>query len=47
MRVQVMSQTIMVVGPDPEGIGDALEAEGVVVRITDTVSASTLGDASR
>ena len=41
-----MVQTALVAGPDPEGLGDALEAEGVdVVRITDTVSASTLDDA--
>jgi len=41
-----MSQTAIVAGPDPEGLGDALEAEGVdVVRIADTVSASTLDDA--
>ena len=38
-----MSQTAIVAGPDPEGLGDALEAEGLdVVRITDTLSASTL-----
>ena len=38
-----MSQTAIVAGPDPEGLGDALEAEGPdVVRITDTLSASTL-----
>jgi len=41
-----MAQTAIAAGPDPEGVGDALEAEGVdVVRITDTVSASTLDDA--
>ena len=41
-----MPQTAIVAGPDPEGVGDALEAEGVdIVRITDTVSASTLDDA--
>jgi len=41
-----MSQTAIVAGPDPEGLADALEAEGVdVVRIADTVSASTLEDA--
>ena len=41
-----MSQTAIVAGPDPEGLGDALEVEGVdVVRITDTVSASTLDEA--
>jgi len=41
-----MAQIAIVAGPDPEGLGDALEAEGVdVVRITDTVSASTLEDA--
>ena len=38
-----MSQTAILAGPDPEGVGDALDAEGVDVgRITDTVSASTL-----
>ena len=38
-----MSQTAILAGPDPEGVGDALDTEGVdVVRITDTVSASTL-----
>jgi Trk K+ transport system NAD-binding subunit len=41
-----MSRTAIVAGPDPEGLVDALETEGVdVVRITDTVSASTLDDA--
>ncbi|MFO7833673.1 MAG: CTP synthetase [Halohasta sp.] len=38
-----MSQTAIVAGPDPEGLVDALDAEGLsVTRITDTVSASTL-----
>jgi len=41
-----MAQTAIVAGPDPEGVGDALDAEGVdVVRIADTLSASTLDDA--
>ena len=41
-----MDQLAIVAGPDPEGLGDALESEGVdTVRITDTVSASTLEEA--
>ncbi|WP_253738280.1 DUF7126 family protein [Halohasta salina] len=41
-----MAQTAIVAGSDPEGLVDALEAEGLsVTRITDTVSASTLDDA--
>ena len=41
-----MSRTAIVAGPDPEGVGDALEAEGLsITRIADTVSASTLDDA--
>ena len=41
-----MSRTAIVAGPDPKGLGDALEAEGVgVVRIADTVSAATLEEA--
>jgi len=41
-----MAKTAIVAGADPEGVGDALEAEGVdIVRITDTVSASTLDEA--
>lgn len=41
-----MSQIALVAGPDPEGLGDALEAEGMeVVRIEDIVSTATLEDA--
>jgi hypothetical protein len=38
-----MSQIAIVAGPDPDGLGDALETEGVTVhRITDVVSLKTL-----
>ncbi|MEA1932251.1 DUF7126 family protein [Halohasta litorea] len=38
-----MDQVAIVAGPDPEGVGDALEAEGLAVsRITDVVSGETL-----
>lgn len=41
-----MSQTAIVAGPDPEGLGDALEAEGLTVsRIADVVSLETLREA--
>ena len=41
-----MSQTAIVAGPDPNGLGEALEAEGLAVsRIADVVSTETLGEA--
>jgi len=41
-----MSQTAIVAGPDPDGLGEALEAEGLTVRrITDQVSRAALDDA--
>ena len=41
-----MSQTAIVAGPDPDGLGEALEGEGLAVsRIADVVSAETLGEA--
>ncbi|ATW89043.1 hypothetical protein halTADL_2296 [Halohasta litchfieldiae] len=41
-----MSQIAIVAGPDPDGLGDALEAEGVTIhRITGVVSLSTLQEA--
>lgn len=41
-----MSRTAIVAGPDPEGLVDALETEGLAVRrITDVVSGETLREA--
>ncbi len=41
-----MSQIALVAGPDPEGLGDALEAEGFTVRrIDDQISRAALTDA--
>ena len=41
-----MSRTAIVAGPDPGGVGDALEAEGLAVsRIADVVSGETLREA--
>lgn len=40
------NQTAIVAGPDPDGLGDALEAEGLAVsRISDVVSLNTLREA--
>jgi len=41
-----MSQTAIVAGPDPDGLGEALETEGLTVRrIAGQVSRAALGDA--
>jgi len=41
-----MTETAIVAGPDPDGLGEALEAEGLTVRrIEDHVSRATLGEA--
>jgi len=41
-----MDQAAIVAGPDPEGVGDALETEGLAVsRIADVVSGETLREA--
>jgi len=38
-----MSETAIVAGPDPDGLGDALASEGFsITRIEDVVSSSTL-----
>jgi len=41
-----MTETAIVAGPDPDGLGEALEAEGLTVRrIADQVSRAALDDA--
>ncbi len=41
-----MTQTAIVAGPDPDGLGEALEAEGLAIcRIDDQVSRATLTEA--
>jgi hypothetical protein len=40
------TQTAIVAGPDPDGLGDALEAEGMsITRLTGVVSLKTLREA--